>query len=188
MRHTSGLAYAALSATSRCGGCGATRTFLDENQTNAEMVAKLARLPLMFEPGTTWEYSMSTDVLGSIIEGFGYGTRRLRRRAHHRSARHERYRFGWRPASRRRRLAEMQADPATGKRPAMPYSEAARERRWHSGGGGMVSTAADYLPLLPDAAQRRRARRGAHPRAEDGRADDGRPPAARRGLWSGVTA
>jgi CubicO group peptidase (beta-lactamase class C family) len=27
----------------------------------------------------------------------------------------------------------------------MPYSEAARERRWHSGGGGMVSTASDYL-------------------------------------------
>ena len=41
---------------------------MNENQTNADLVAKLAGLPLMFEPGTTWEYSMSTDVLGRIVE------------------------------------------------------------------------------------------------------------------------
>ena len=38
------------------------------DQTNEELVAKLAKLPLMFEPGTTWEYSMSTDVLGRVVE------------------------------------------------------------------------------------------------------------------------
>jgi CubicO group peptidase (beta-lactamase class C family) len=41
------------------------------------------------------------------------------------------------------RLAEPQNDPATGKRP--PMREVTRDNRWHSGGGGAVSTAADYL-------------------------------------------
>ena len=33
-------------------------------QTLAEAVTKLWKLPLAFQPGTTREYSMSTDVLG----------------------------------------------------------------------------------------------------------------------------
>src|SRR5260370_905385 len=41
------------------------------------------------------------------------------------------------------RLGERQIDPATGRRPPMPYSEATQERRWHSGGGRLVSSAAD---------------------------------------------
>src|SRR6516164_8119658 len=67
LRHTSGLAYAAF------GDSAVQMIWRDaqpmaENQTSAEMVAKLASLPLMFEPGTTWEYSMSTDVLGRVVE------------------------------------------------------------------------------------------------------------------------
>ena len=34
----------------------------------AGMVARLADLPLAFQPGTRWEYSVSTDVLGRVIE------------------------------------------------------------------------------------------------------------------------
>jgi CubicO group peptidase (beta-lactamase class C family) len=41
------------------------------------------------------------------------------------------------------RVAEPQNDPATGSRP--PMRNVTRENRWHSGGGGAVSTAADYL-------------------------------------------
>jgi CubicO group peptidase (beta-lactamase class C family) len=37
-------------------------------QSNAELVTKLSKLPLAFQPGTTWDYSMSTDVLGALIE------------------------------------------------------------------------------------------------------------------------
>ncbi len=36
--------------------------------TNATLVTKLSRLPLIFQPGTTWEYSYATDVLGRIVE------------------------------------------------------------------------------------------------------------------------
>src|SRR4029079_2642632 len=41
------------------------------------------------------------------------------------------------------RLAQPQTDPASGARP--PMRNVAKPGRWHSGGGGAVSTAADYL-------------------------------------------
>ncbi len=36
--------------------------------TLAEMIPKLASLPLVFQPGGGWEYSMATDVLARLIE------------------------------------------------------------------------------------------------------------------------
>jgi CubicO group peptidase (beta-lactamase class C family) len=38
------------------------------DETSTEMVEKLARLPLMYQPGTVWEYGRSIDVLGCILE------------------------------------------------------------------------------------------------------------------------
>ena len=34
----------------------------------AEVVGKLAKLPLAHQPGTVWDYSMSVDVLGRVLE------------------------------------------------------------------------------------------------------------------------
>jgi len=67
LRHTSGLTYAAF-GDSPVQMLWRDEKLMDERQTNAELATKLAGLPLMFEPGTTWEYSMSTDVLGRIVE------------------------------------------------------------------------------------------------------------------------
>src|SRR3954447_15983141 len=66
MRHTSGLTYAQFGDTPVQMVWRDTK-LMDEDQTNAELVAKLAGLPLMFEPGTTWEYSMSTVVWGRVV-------------------------------------------------------------------------------------------------------------------------
>jgi len=38
------------------------------DETLAELVAKIGRLPLASEPGTAWEYSRSTDVLARLVE------------------------------------------------------------------------------------------------------------------------
>jgi CubicO group peptidase (beta-lactamase class C family) len=38
------------------------------NTSLAESVDKMAKLPLLFDPGTAWNYSMSTDVCGRLIE------------------------------------------------------------------------------------------------------------------------
>jgi CubicO group peptidase (beta-lactamase class C family) len=40
----------------------------DLDITNEELVARIGKLPLKYEPGTTWWYSRSTDVLGRLIE------------------------------------------------------------------------------------------------------------------------
>ena len=40
----------------------------DRGQTLAEMVTKLSKIPLAHQPGRVWEYSMSVDVLGRIVE------------------------------------------------------------------------------------------------------------------------
>ena len=67
LRHTSGLTYGAIGANP------VKQSYLDmkvndRGQTNAEMAEKLAKLGLLYQPGTTWEYSMSTDVLGRVVE------------------------------------------------------------------------------------------------------------------------
>ena len=36
--------------------------------TNAEFVTRLGELPLRFPPGTSWEYGVSIDVLGRLVE------------------------------------------------------------------------------------------------------------------------
>src|SRR6266436_9353307 len=67
LRHTSGLCYPQF-GDSPVQMVWRRANLLDPKQTNAELVEKLAGLPLMFEPGTTWEYGMSTDVLGRVVE------------------------------------------------------------------------------------------------------------------------
>src|SRR5204862_7614653 len=107
------------------------------------MAAKLARLPLLFEPGTTWEYSMSTDLLGRVVE-VASGSSLADFFAERITGPLGMDDTGFAATGERAaRLAEPQLDPATGKRP--PMREVSRDNRWHSGGGGAVSTAADYL-------------------------------------------
>ena len=36
--------------------------------TSEEFLAKLSSLPLVYQPGTTWDYGFATDVLGLVIE------------------------------------------------------------------------------------------------------------------------
>lgn len=69
LRHTSGLTYGlqrqtAIDARYRILG-------LDEFQqkrTSDDFIADLATLPLEFSPGERWNYSVSTDVLGVVVE------------------------------------------------------------------------------------------------------------------------
>jgi CubicO group peptidase (beta-lactamase class C family) len=69
LRHTSGLTYGIFgkSMVKDLYNIKGGNPF-NFNQTNAEMVTKLSKLPLQYQPGTTWDYSMSTDVLGRIVE------------------------------------------------------------------------------------------------------------------------
>jgi CubicO group peptidase (beta-lactamase class C family) len=69
LRHTSGLTYGLQRQTSIDAAYRALG--LDEfqqNRTSDEFIAALADLPLEFSPGEQWNYSVSTDVLGVVIE------------------------------------------------------------------------------------------------------------------------
>ncbi len=142
MRHTSGLTYAAF-GDSPVQMIWRDAGLMNEDQTNAELASKLAALPLMFEPGTTWEYSMSTDVLGRVVEvvsGQGLAEFFAARITGPLGMADTAFEA---TGARAERLAEPQTDAATGARP--PMRNVGRPHRWASGGGGLVSTAADYL-------------------------------------------
>ena len=67
MRHTSGLTYGFF------GEGAVKKIYIEANLNagdpdNAEFSNRLAKLPLVYQPGTTWEYSQATDVLGRVIE------------------------------------------------------------------------------------------------------------------------
>jgi CubicO group peptidase (beta-lactamase class C family) len=67
LRHTSGLTYGIFGKSLVKQAYNDAKLF-DFNRTLAEFVSKIAKLPLAYHPGTTWEYSHSTDVLGRIVE------------------------------------------------------------------------------------------------------------------------
>ncbi len=142
LRHTSGLTYAQF-GDSAAQMLWRDANLMTEDQTNEELVTKLAQLPLMFEPGTTWEYSMSTDVLGRVVEVASgqsladFFAARITGPLGMTDTAFEA------TGERTDRVAEPQIDPATGARP--PMRNVGLACRWASGGGGLVSTAADYL-------------------------------------------
>ena len=69
LRHTSGLTY---SFQNRSVVDAAYRELAIDPRVRsgdlATMIARLARVPLQFSPGSAWNYSVSTDVLGYLIE------------------------------------------------------------------------------------------------------------------------
>ncbi len=142
MRHTSGLTYP-LFGDSPVQMIWRDAKLADDSQTNGELVQKLARLPLMFEPGTTWEYSMSTDVLGRVVE-VASGQDLAAAIAARITGPLGMDDSGFAATGERAaRIAQPQTDAATGERP--PMRDPSRPIAWASGGGGMVSTARDYL-------------------------------------------
>jgi len=142
LRHTSGFTYDVFGDTLVKQAYKAAN-LRDPNQTLAEFVSALSRLPLAYQPGTTWEYSYSTDVLGRVIEVVSgvpfdqFVADRILQPLGMNST------GFFVPEAQIARLAEPQVDPATGKRPV--FLDVSRKPKRPSGGGGMVSTAADYL-------------------------------------------
>ena len=110
----------------------------------AEQVSRLATIPLLRQPGTAWEYSLSTDVLGRVIEaasgkrlGDFMAERIFRPLGMNDTAFYV-------PETKMNRLAaSFDKDPATG----APFKliDVSRLPGNDSGGAGAVSTAPDYL-------------------------------------------
>ncbi|BBK39102.1 penicillin-binding protein [Allostella sp. ATCC 35155] len=68
LRHTSGLTYGGRGTTPVHKIYPASSAFSGTNLTGAEFIEKLGSVPLLYAPGTRWEYGLSTDVLGLVVE------------------------------------------------------------------------------------------------------------------------
>ena len=68
MRHTSGLTYGNRGTTAVHKLYPMSSTVSSQTLTGEELIALLGRTPLLHQPGTVWEYGLSTDVLGRVVE------------------------------------------------------------------------------------------------------------------------
>lgn len=68
LSHQSGLSYGLLDPGSMIFSAYNERKVLHPGRTLSQMMDTLATLPLLFHPGTSWEYSVATDVLGHLVE------------------------------------------------------------------------------------------------------------------------
>ncbi len=174
LRHTAGLTYEFLppSAVRRLY---IERNFYSRERSNAELAAALAALPLQHQPGSVWEYSRATDVLGRVVEvvaGRALG-------AHLREALFEPLGMvdtGFHvPPAQQGRIAEgFAVDPDSGEASALVDVRA--PAAFESGGGGLVSTAADYARFTRMLLRGGELEGHACPRAQDGRIHDQRSP------------
>jgi CubicO group peptidase (beta-lactamase class C family) len=147
MRHTSGLTYGFF------GSGLVKKAYVDsgvfgKDLNNADFSRELAKLPLMHQPGTNWEYSQSTDVLGRVIEVasgqtlYAFMKERILDPLGMKDTS-----FYVADASKFPRIAEpFKTDRSFGVNADM--SEPRNPAKYESGGGGMVSTATDYSRFL----------------------------------------
>ena len=147
LTHTAGLTYGVFDSTAvdtiyrRAG-------LYNPRWTTGQLADSLARLPLVFSPGSKWNYSYATDVLGRVVEVVSGTTL-------------DRYLDSalFRPLAMRMtafhatqamdgHIMPAYSRGADGKLQAMSpllWPEYTAEGRLLSGGGGLLSTAGDYL-------------------------------------------
>ena len=148
MRHTAGLTY-------RGGDSEVDRMYRDAgllrgHRSVQDFVTKRATIPLKRHPGTAWEYSVSVDVQGRLIEvlsGQDLATFLRQRVFDPLDMRDTGFTV---PPGKKDRFVQMyqKAPEGTGIEPAPPERSSGYfdyESRWYSGGGGLVSTTRDYL-------------------------------------------
>ncbi|MET0630737.1 MAG: serine hydrolase domain-containing protein [Xanthobacteraceae bacterium] len=152
LRHTSGLAYGEITQNAPIKDAYAkagvylpgVRDYDSRDMAPAEQVDRLGAAPLAHQPGTVWEYSLASDVLGRVVEAAS--GRRLADFLDERlfkplrmadTAFHV-------PAGKTSRLAQPLATDHASGQPIKVIDVSAPPKN-DSGGAGAVSTAADYL-------------------------------------------
>jgi CubicO group peptidase (beta-lactamase class C family) len=152
MRHTSGITYgvgnsAAEQAMTKAGiGIplpGGHELPLSLRMTDQQLVDEIGKLPLMFQPGTSWEYGRSIDVLLALIEVISgqRGDRFMAERIFQPLGMTDTF-FNV-PADKLDRVAQPSPDPDTGE--TAKLTDVTQQRIFLGGGEGLLSTASDYM-------------------------------------------
>ncbi|HJU30889.1 MAG TPA: serine hydrolase domain-containing protein [Hyphomicrobiaceae bacterium] len=149
LRHTSGLTYRDRGSTPAHELYPGSSIWAAERMSKDDVIAALAKSPLLFDPGSNWEYGFSTDVLGFVVEAVAgkplgavleeriWGPLGMTDTS-----------FALPAAKRGRYALALAKDPATGGANAVIHHSTDKSQIWDSGGGGCVSTASDYLRFV----------------------------------------
>jgi CubicO group peptidase (beta-lactamase class C family) len=152
LRHTSGITYgagtsAAEQAMTKAGIglqlAGGDTKPLSARMTDQQLVDELGKLPLMFQPGTSWEYGRSIDVLLALVEVVS-GQRAdtfLAERIFKPLGMDDTF-FNV-PPDKLDRVAQPGPDPDTGE--TAKLTDVTQPRIFLGGGEGLLSTASDYM-------------------------------------------
>jgi len=152
LRHTAGLPYGELTQNAAVKEALAKAglfkpgviDFDVRDMTGADQVERLARIPLLYQPGTTWEYSLASDVLGRVVEAAS--GKRLADFLSERVFKPLKITDAafWVSPTKIGRVAEpFDKDPIAGT--AIRLIDVSKEPGNDSGGAGGVATAGDYL-------------------------------------------
>ena len=146
LRHTAGLTYEFLGTSAVQQQYEATQ-IANRSRSNADFCKVLAALPLAREPGSCWEYSRATDVLGALLEVVAaepLGSLlqdRILGPLGMKDTAFAVFETDW------DRIAEpFPNDPDSAEPVTM--LDAREVPRFESGGGGLLSTAGDYVRFL----------------------------------------
>ena len=145
MSHSGGLSYGFFGGTAVDKQYTEQKVF-DQSQPMQAMIDKLGKVPLLFQPGERWHYSLAVDVQGYLVEKLSgqpfpellqqqlFGPLRMVDTAFHV------------PANKMNRFAEFYFRDKDGKTVKHPnVADYSKPPVFPSGGGGLVSTASDYM-------------------------------------------
>ena len=146
LRHTAGLTYEFL------GNAWVQQQYsavdiASRTRTNAEFTRTLAALPLMHPPGTVWEYSRATDVLGRLVEVVSGQTLGAFLQEHILGPLGMVDTGFHVPADKHHRIAEPFGHDPDGGEP-MTLPDPRLPAPMEGGGGGLMSTVRDYARFL----------------------------------------
>ncbi|HWB44425.1 MAG TPA: serine hydrolase domain-containing protein [Hyphomicrobiaceae bacterium] len=146
LRHSSGMTYRDRGTTAAHAQYPGSSMWAAAQMSKEETIAALAKAPLLFDPGSDWEYGFSTDVLGFVVEavtGQPLGSVLQERLWGPLGMSDTSFAL---PAEKRSRYAlALPKDPVTGQANATIHHATGKPQKWESGGGGSLSTATDYL-------------------------------------------
>ena len=151
LRHTSGITYgagasAAEQAMAKAGlglQLGSNEKPLSARMTDQQLVEEIGKLPLMFQPGTSWEYGRSIDVLLAVVEvvsgqrADAFMDERIFKPLGMTDT------FFNVPKDKLDRVAQPGPDPDT--RETAALTDVTQPRTFLGGGEGLLSTATDYM-------------------------------------------
>jgi CubicO group peptidase (beta-lactamase class C family) len=148
LRHTSGLTYDNRGTTAVHRAYPGSSVSAAVRMGREEFLETIGKVPLLYQPGTAWEYGFSTDILGHIVEavsGMTLGAF-LKTRLWDPLGMTDTS-FALSQSAESRYARAFPTCPLTGAAQSVHHATG-KPTKWDSGGGGAVSTAADYLRFV----------------------------------------